>query len=79
VKLLRELGFYPNLYKLRAVRIANAPDPIIDLAQDASFDTCANQRANDLAGIILMAQIQQCVFPHDVRTEQPPPAEVPRR
>ncbi len=49
--------FYPNLYKLHAVRISNAPDPIIDLAQDASFDTCANQQAIDLASIILMALI----------------------
>ena len=63
----RELGFYPSLYKLHAVRLTNVLDPIIDLAQDASFDTCANQRANDLADIILMAQIQQFVCPHAVR------------
>ena len=67
MKLRCELGFYPKLYKLHAVRIANASDPIIDLAQIASFDTCANQRAIDLAGIILMAQIQQFVCPHAVR------------
>ena len=78
VKLRCELGFYANLYKLHAMRITNAPDRIIDLAQDASFDTCANQIANDLAGIILMAQIQQFVFPTPCVTEQPPPAEVPR-
>ena len=49
------------------MRITDVPNPSLDLAQDASLDTCVNQRANYLAGIILMAQIHQFVCPHAVR------------